>query len=241
MPETNVPDQPGVFAEITSGLTAGLPAFRSIDIDFATSADLRQWAARFDVEIPATVGQPYPNSGLADPWQATDWLISEYREWRGLPVRLHCLDPITDDQRRHWIDSGKAADRAKYLADLAARKAPTHPQEMAACARGDETGPSCSPECNDMYVEGAPDGLARAYHHDDCPVLPALEAAEHRCRHLALVGVTAVANDDKSCGNRAVYETTFSALGREFGAETCRGHDGQLRSAPGYLSSVALP
>ncbi|GIE46398.1 hypothetical protein [Actinoplanes lobatus] len=122
MTQPNLPEQSAIFGEIAAGLDAGMPAFKGIEITFNNAADLCAWAARFDVDIPATVGQPYPNSGLADPSQVTEWLVSTNREWRGLPVRLHSLEPITDEQRQHWIDSGQAALHSRFNAEKAARE-----------------------------------------------------------------------------------------------------------------------
>lgn len=121
-----LPDQSAVFGEIAAGLNNGMPPFRRVQIDFDSGADLREWAARFGIDIPATVGQPYPNPGLADPSQASWWLIDEAREWRGLSVRLHSLDPITDEQRQRWIDSGWAARMAAHEQRKAAK-----PEEAA--------------------------------------------------------------------------------------------------------------
>lgn len=118
-----VPDQVGVFSEVASGLASGMPTFQRVQFDFANGADLRQWAARFGIDIPATAGQPYPNPGLVDPSQVSEWLITEYREWRGMSVILHSREPITDEQCQHWIDSGQAADHIKFQAEKAAREA----------------------------------------------------------------------------------------------------------------------
>lgn len=42
----------------------------------------------------------------------------------------------------------------------------------------DETEPKCTPECDAMTTRPEITGMARGYHHDDCPVVPVLETAD---------------------------------------------------------------
>jgi hypothetical protein len=44
----------------------------------------------------------------------------------------------------------------------------------------DPADPKCTPECDAMCVPDAPTGLVRRFHHDDCPVVPVLEALDRK-------------------------------------------------------------
>lgn len=110
-----VPDRAAVYREVASGIADGLPApvrlhFNGnfFGLDFDSIAELRQWAERFEIEISNDAGQPYPKARLTDPAKATDWLISEFKKWNSQRVHLTALDPITDEQRQYWINSGQA-------------------------------------------------------------------------------------------------------------------------------------
>lgn len=114
------PDRRQVFDAISAGLDVGLPAPLGVaficgspDVTLENVADLRQWAARFGYagDLPATFGQPHPN--LADPFQSDQWLTNLYMDWRGYRLRLGSKDAITEEQQRHWVDSGRAADHAE--------------------------------------------------------------------------------------------------------------------------------
>jgi hypothetical protein len=111
-----VPDQAAIFGDMACGIDDGMPQLKGIELEFASSADLHRWAERFGVDVPPMSGQPYP----LDAPSPSSWLVTELRVVRGLKVRLHCLEPISDEQRQHWVASGQAARREKYLAEQAA-------------------------------------------------------------------------------------------------------------------------
>lgn len=105
-----------VFAAVNAGVDFGLPVPLTVsftaDSPFITldsAADLCGWADWFGYApaIPATHGQPHPN--LADPFQSDEWLTNIYFTWRGDTLHLGARDPITDEQRQHWVDCGQAA------------------------------------------------------------------------------------------------------------------------------------
>ncbi|GGN40340.1 hypothetical protein FHR83_007060 [Actinoplanes campanulatus] len=103
-----------LIAAINAGVDFGLPApcdirLHSNHIDLDSAADLCGWADWFGYTqtIPATEGQPHPD--LADPAKSDEWLTNIYFNWRGTMLHLGARDPITDEQRQHWIDSGAAA------------------------------------------------------------------------------------------------------------------------------------
>jgi hypothetical protein len=107
-----------LFAAINAGVDFGLPVpcdirLDSDHIDFDSAADLCGWADWFGYTpaIPATHGQPHPD--LADPAKSDEWLTNIYFTWRGDMLYLGARDPITAEQRQHWIDSGQAANFAE--------------------------------------------------------------------------------------------------------------------------------
>jgi hypothetical protein len=117
MTTKTVADQAAIFGDMACGIDDGMPPLKGVELEFASSADLYRWAERFGVDMPLMTGQPYP---LDDP-SPSSWLVTELREVRGLKARLYCLEPISDEQRQHWIDSGQAAKRAEYVAKQVSR------------------------------------------------------------------------------------------------------------------------
>lgn len=117
-----------VLQFITHQVSNGLPApegitFRNdaFDIDLDNAADRAAWEPVFDVNPQRVHEQPHPID--APPEQFTAWLTSNWTtSWRGWHVNLKGDDPITDDHRRRWVESGRAAQRAEYLAREAASK-----------------------------------------------------------------------------------------------------------------------
>ena len=111
-----------LLAAVNAGVDVGLPTPNDIRLDteriyFDSAADLCGWADWFGYTAPilATHGQPHPN--LADPFQSDEWLTNVYFEWRGDMLHLGARDPITDEQRQHWVDSGQAANFAEPADD----------------------------------------------------------------------------------------------------------------------------
>ncbi len=193
MTDPKVPDHSAAFAEITSGLAEGAPAFSRVQFNFDSAADLREWAARFGLTIPAMEGQPYPD--LVDPAASDRWLINICQTWNGTKVHLVATDPITDAQRQYWIDSGWAARMAAHETkdEVADPTGLTYSREAddptpVSPARGGpvHTGvlvdggelvdvtpaaePKCTPACDAQMLPDAPTGLDRNWHSDDCPV-----------------------------------------------------------------------
>jgi len=152
--QPNVPDPSAAFAEIASGLAAGMPAFRKIKIDFESAADLRQWAAQFGIKVPATEGQPYPS--LTDLDKSDQWLIHTDQTWHGLRVELVSTDPITDDQRKHWVESGWLARMIKHQAKRSATASTGLDYSRADCEPDDPT--PVSPARAPLHVGVMDDG-----------------------------------------------------------------------------------
>ncbi len=104
-----------LIAAVNAGIDFGLPAPQSVSfvagphLQLDSAADLCGWADWFGYTqtIPATFGQPHPE--LADPARSDEWLTNLYFDWCGTMLHLGARDPITDEQRQHWIDSGSAA------------------------------------------------------------------------------------------------------------------------------------
>jgi hypothetical protein len=124
MTQPIIPDEQAarreVFDTVHAGIVFGLPAPLTVSfaaggphITLDNAADLCGWADWFGYTetIPATFGQPHPN--LADPFQSDEWLTNLYMDWRGNWLMLGARDPITEEQQRHWVDSGKAATFAE--------------------------------------------------------------------------------------------------------------------------------
>jgi hypothetical protein len=105
------------FRAVMAGIDRGLPAPKavrftglSLNVDLDSAADLDRWAEYFGID-PAEPwyrhGQPYPD--LANPANSDVWSTNNWRFWNGWHLTLHANDPITDEQRQQWIDSGQAA------------------------------------------------------------------------------------------------------------------------------------
>ncbi len=135
MTQPNVPDQQAIrrelIAAVNAGIDFGLPAPEAIrfgagpELQLDSAADLCGWADWFGYAktVPSTFGQPHPN--LADPFQSDEWLTNLYFDWRGDTLHLGACDPITDEQRQHWTDSGQAANFAEPKATETATADPT--------------------------------------------------------------------------------------------------------------------
>lgn len=110
-----------VVAALDDAVTTGMPAFDSLNLggdivsfDLGSEAELQSWLVWFGAQDTHVSHQPYP--GLSDPAAATTWLSSAVVQWRGWSILLGARDPITDEQRQQWIDSGRAARHAKLEA-----------------------------------------------------------------------------------------------------------------------------
>jgi hypothetical protein len=106
-----------VFRAIMAGIDRGLPAPKVVrfsdlvlTVDLDSVADLHLWADHFGLD-PAEPwyhhGQPFPD--LANPANSHLWSLNAWRPWNYWHLTLHANDPITDEQRQQWIDSGQAA------------------------------------------------------------------------------------------------------------------------------------
>lgn len=115
-----------LLAFIAAAIDDGLPLFeqiymyssqsmKGIDLQFNSHDSIGPWAERFgvtDLDRQHGAGQqPYP---LEEPYEL--WTTRQHVSWEGWTVYLKSQEPITDENRRWWIDSGKAAERAEYVA-----------------------------------------------------------------------------------------------------------------------------
>lgn len=75
--------------------------------------------------------------------------------------------------RRQDSDGAVAEVREPQAADTV-----PVPAEDATLTPLPEPEPQCTPDCDALHVPGAPTGLARGFHHDACPLVPVLEAAD---------------------------------------------------------------
>lgn len=138
MTDTNpAPEQPvssglifRVIAEsIAAGIDAGLPAptavrvYRdslSIDITLGSITDRLAWQPIFGIADAVPHEQPWPLD--VPPEQFQKWTTVVWAGWNGWMVTLRGEDPITDEHRRLWVETGRAAQRAEYLAREAAQR-----------------------------------------------------------------------------------------------------------------------
>lgn len=68
--------------------------------------------------------------------------------------------------------------------------------------------PQCTPECDAMTGHPKVTGMARGWHHDDCPVVPVLEAADtwRLCAHRA--DYASAAEHERECPEHAAALTS---------------------------------
>lgn len=106
-------------------ITNGLPAPKAISIrpdaisvDFNSIADRQAWQPAFGMQDAFVHEQPHPLDGPG-PYQ--EWITHVSASWHGWHLSLGADDPITDENRRYWVESGRAAQRAEYVAELAKR------------------------------------------------------------------------------------------------------------------------
>ena len=113
-------DRRAALLDILAGVAAGLPApleivFREqaghLSVDFASAADLKVWAPRLNLGQPYS--QPYP---LDDPHERWSTHAISNGPWRGFTVFSVAADPFTDEHARQWVETGRAAGRAAYVA-----------------------------------------------------------------------------------------------------------------------------
>jgi hypothetical protein len=74
-----LPDPARVEVTVRFGLT----------VDLGTHADLREWARRFGLAVQPWHSQPYVRDD-----GAVCQLTNVAGRWRGVPVHLHCCEPV---------------------------------------------------------------------------------------------------------------------------------------------------
>jgi hypothetical protein len=123
------PDEPFsramVLGVIYAAASTGLPApsnirFResALFIGFDSIADRIAWEQTFDLNDGRHVGrseQPYPLDS-----DYREWTTHVWASWHGWTLSLEADDPITDENMRWWVESGRAAQRAQYVAQQTA-------------------------------------------------------------------------------------------------------------------------
>jgi len=117
-------DRRTVLNYLLAGINSGLPAFErirfdeadpdaTIYIDFDRAADIEAWAGELNLNV--LDGRPHPIDPDYVSWTVSG-LTAEAGGWRGWTVYARSGEPITEEHVRGWVDSGKAARRAAYLA-----------------------------------------------------------------------------------------------------------------------------
>lgn len=126
------PDRRTALNYLLAGVNSGLPVPESIGFDEDSAptiyirfsggvAELDAWAAELKMDEKYRNAQPYPLDEDHQFWTASD--LSAKAAWHGWTVSTKSREPITDEHRRQWVDSGRAARRAEYLAREAAKTA----------------------------------------------------------------------------------------------------------------------
>jgi hypothetical protein len=114
---------------IAQGCEAGLPVPAKVrgsgttfELAFNSHDAPTPWAARFNVNDDdlrySRNAQPYPLDAEYDRWTTMRWF-----NWNGWRITLDTEEPITEAQVREWVDSGRAASRAAFVARTAAEAA----------------------------------------------------------------------------------------------------------------------
>lgn len=122
-------DRGMVLGVIFAGVAAGTPAPKEIrftdncltvgfdnclTVGFDSAADLHAWEPTFGLSEGrgGHSEQPYP----LDPPSYQEWWTTAWTWWHGWHLQLKAGDPITDENKRWWIESGNAAQRVEYVA-----------------------------------------------------------------------------------------------------------------------------
>jgi hypothetical protein len=87
------------------------------------------------------------------------------------------VDETAAPQDRRTYEDVVAEEQERERLLVAADTVPV-PAEDATLTALPEPEPQCTPDCDALHVPGAPTGLARGFHHDACPLVPVLEAAD---------------------------------------------------------------
>jgi hypothetical protein len=111
------------YRTIAVGINRGLPAPKAVrfsdttlTVELDNARDLDSWTEHFEFPAAGVYAgrnwQPYPD--LVDPANSDQWITSAWRPWNGWHLYLEAVDPITDEQRQQWIDSGRAAQHRAH-------------------------------------------------------------------------------------------------------------------------------
>lgn len=131
-PQPKQPSRVDALRALMAGVEAGLPAPLSIRfhdshlyVELDSAAHIDFWAAVLRLNGDGAYGrsgQPHPLD--VPPSEYELWLTSVYQsDWHGWVLCVKADDPITDEQRRDWVFSGRAAQRAAFLAEKAGEQA----------------------------------------------------------------------------------------------------------------------
>ena len=136
VPDTEALSRDEVYTSILHGLVANLPAPKSINfhrdgdsvnIELDSIAELNLWRDWFGMQDREVRNQPHPS--LSNPADMKLWLANTWTRWRGWHLALSADDPITDEQRDGWVNSGQAASFAEYEAKQAAAEQAAAPAD----------------------------------------------------------------------------------------------------------------
>lgn len=114
----STPDRRTALLHIVIAVAEGRPApneirFRddlnTVYVSFNSVADLNAWVEVLNLGLRRE--QPHPLYGDLEHWTTSD---DSTEPWHGWDVHATARDPITDEQARSWVDSGKAARAAEY-------------------------------------------------------------------------------------------------------------------------------
>jgi hypothetical protein len=121
-----------IYRHVTAAINAGLPAPKSVRvhsgmvmIDLHRSAEIDAWFSHLKLDGEGRYigrnSQPHPLD--VDPSDFEEWTVHAWTDWHGWHLNFDAGDPITDEHRREWVESGQAAQRAEYVARQAGEQA----------------------------------------------------------------------------------------------------------------------